>query len=132
MKHGFKIVYHKSIEKTPELEQFLKKKKDQFCSANSYKCRADSAAFYRRGLLGYGLNEKFTSNGDIVFTFKRLSKGRRIFGIVPIQELVPKNPPLKLNQCMCGIHRGGQRVNLATPYKDEDYIVFFETGEIKG
>lgn len=29
-------------------------------------------------------------------------------------------------------HNGGKRVNLKTPYNKEDYITFFETGEIKG
>lgn len=134
MQYGFRIVFHKSIPFNEELKKFLDKEKEYFCSENSYKCRRDSAAFFRRGLFGYGLTEKFTSNskdGEIIYTFKRLSKSRRIFGVIPVRELVHKNPPLELNQCMCAIHRGGQRVNLKTPYKEEDYITYFEVGEIK-
>lgn len=132
MKHGFRIVYHNSITPDAELISFLEKQKAQFCSDDSYKCRQDSGAFYRRGLFGLGLNANFKWNGDIVYTFKRLSKNRRIFGLVPISELIAKSPPLKLDQCMCAVHRGGQRVILRTPYDEQNYVTFYETGDIKG
>ena len=134
MKYGFRITYHKSIPHSQKLLDFLETWKNRFCSPDSYKCRADSGAFCRRGLLGFAVGPNFQTNQDdpIIYTFKRLSSKRRIFGLVPISLLVPKNPPINLQQCMCAIHRGGQRVNLAVPYDENDYETYFETGDIKG
>ena len=133
MKFGFRITYHKSIPYSKELLYFLESQKTQFCSPDSYKCRTDSGAFFRRGLLGLAVGSDFQINQNpVIYTFKRLSRNRRVFGLVPISLLVPKNPPINLEQCMCAIHRGGQRVNLAVPYNESDYETYFETGNIKG
>lgn len=134
MKFGFRITYHKSIPQSQNLLDFLEEWKNRFCSPESYKCRTDSGAFFRRGLLGLAVGPNFETNHDdpIIYTFKRLSRNRRVFGLVPISLLVPKNPPIDLEQCMCAIHRGGQRVNLAVPYNENDYQTYFEIGDIKG
>ena len=132
MNYGFRIVYHKSIPWSKELEEFLVTKINHFTGPDSYKCRRDSSAYYRRGIVGYLLNKDFIwKKGDYEYTFKRLVNGRRIFGIVPITELQSKEP-LNFDKCHCAIHAGGQRATLETPYKEEDYTTFFETGLIKG
>jgi|LakMenEpi03Aug12_release.lakeMendotaPanAssembly.Ray.scaffolds.fasta_scaffold541897_2 hypothetical protein len=133
MNRGFRIVYHNSIPLKPELFNFLDQQKDQFCSENSYKCRKDSSAYYRRGLFGYGLDANFETRQEPIYTFKRLSRHRRIFGIVPVSILVPTNSPLITTDfCRCAIHLGGQRVNLSVAYNESDYVTYFETGQIRG
>lgn len=133
MKQGFRICFHNSIPLSKELKEFLEGKVEHFCSENSYKERAKSAAFYRRGILGLTLGADFktrsSNKGDIVYTFKRLSRNRRIFGVVPINEL---DGDIDLNQCMCAEHRGGQRVNLKNKYNESGYTTYFEIGDIKG
>ena len=114
-----------------ELQEFLSNYVTRFTSPGSYKMRRTSAAFYRRGILGYCVDENFKATKNIKYTFKRLSKKRRIFGLVPIEQLDFQDES-NLDQCMCAEHRGGQRVNLKTPYNEDDYITFFETGMIKG
>ena len=134
MKYGFKICFHKSISYNKELKEFLDGKVEHFTSEESYKCRRKSGAFYRRGIFGFSLSDKFkspSSQEEIKYTFKRLSRNRRVFGVVPIDQLKSENK-LDLNQCMCAEHRGGQRVNLIVPYNDNNYITYFETGTIKG
>lgn len=130
---GFRLVYHSSIPETDNLFKFLESQKAYFCSENSYKCRRDYGAYFRRGLFGFGIAEDFstTYGKPIVYTFKRLSRGRRIFGIVPVSLLVGRTE-LKLDQCPCAIHRGGQRVTLSAPYSESDYKTYFEVGKIKG
>jgi hypothetical protein len=123
MNYGFRIVYHKDIPWTKEVKEFLDERVKHFTSPGSYKQRMDSAAFFRRGILGLCMNNEYT--------FKRLSRNRRIFGLVPISELKSREP-IKLDQCMCAIHRGGQKVILKKPYNEQDYTTFFETGKIKG
>ena len=137
MNYGFKIVYHKSIKWSKELEAFLLSKINHFCSEGSYKCRRDSKAYYRRNIFGLGLTKDFkisdTKNNPIIYTFKRLTSSKRIFGIVPIDEIERKDSkPLVMNECMCAIHRGGQKVKLKERYRDEDYVLAFQTGKIKG
>ncbi len=129
MNYGFRLVYHKDIEWTKELEAYMVKKINAFTSEGSYKERHKSGAYYRRGIFGKGLNVNFEERGSIIYTFKRLVTTKRIFGIVPLDNLVGD---VDLNQCMCAEHRGGQKVTLDTPYSEDKYITVFETGEIKG
>lgn len=132
MKYGFRICYHKEIGLCEPLKDFLDSKVEHFCSEDSYKERTKSAAFCRRGILGMCLDENFktSSKPNVIYTFKRLSRNRRIFGVVPLSKIDFDHSVL--NQCMCAEHRGGERVNLIKPYDEEDYITYFETGEIKG
>lgn len=127
MKHGFRLIYHKDIAKEDisYCLEFLSKKIKDF--QNGYGCRRLSGAFFRRGVLG------LTIDKDCKYTFKRLCKHRRIFGIVPIRLLKRVDmQPIELNNCMCAMHRGGQRVKLIYGFIESDYIIFYEEGEIKG
>lgn len=134
MKFGFKIVFDKDIPFSPELQEFLKEKLEHFSSKDSYKVGyANSSSFYKRGIFGLPLNEEFKiASKDVKYTFKRLVRNRRIFGVVPVDQLIGVNGPINLNQCMCAQHMGGQRVTLKKPYSEEDYITFATVGEIKG
>jgi len=134
MKYGFRICFHKSISYNEDLKGFLDHQVEYFTSPDSYKCRKKSSAFYRRGVFGRALTGEFKMgyrSKEIQYTFKRLSRNRRVFGVVPLGELDSLDT-LDLNQCICGEHMGGQRVNLKTPYNSDNYINYFETGIIKG
>lgn len=135
MNYGFRIVYHKDIKWCKKLESFMLNRINHFCSKESYKCRTDSKAFYRRNLFGIGLNEDFetSSSKPIIYTFKRLTRSKRIFGIIPISKVERKDgKPLELNICMCAVHRGGQKVKLKKKYTNQDFNIIFETGKISG
>src|SRR4051812_3887462 len=127
MNFGFRIVYHKSIEPSRWLFEFLEEQYGQFSSKNSYKCRSESGAFFRRGKFGLGLDHQYSTSGEIIYTFRRLSNNRRIFGVVPVGLLVMEDDTeIKLKQCMCGEHRGGQQVRLRDGLNDIDWITYKE------
>lgn len=128
MKMGFRIVYHKSICLN-EIQEFLEKEKKHFCSPSSYKVGySHSSSFYRRGVFGFTVDEQ-----TLKYTFRRLVKNRRIFGVVPIILLERVDgKELELKQCMCGEHRGGQKVKIKGGFREGDFVTYFEKGEIKG
>jgi len=125
---GYRILVHRSIpeEDLPEIYKFLK---DWIKNTNEhgYGRRLVSSAYYRRGVLGL----TFIKNK---YTFRRLVKNRRIFGVLPLTMLEHKDPTqtIKLKQCMCAEHLGGTPVNIIGGFKEEDYDIFYETGYIKG
>lgn len=126
MKHGFRLLIHKSLsaeEKVKAVEVFnswfIKTKGD-------YSCRRDSHAYMRRNLLGY-------SPDNTNFTVRRMSTVRRIFAAVPLDKLERVDGlPLEMNQCICAMHKGGQRVRLKQPLVESEYEIFHEEGDIKG
>lgn len=132
MKTGFRLVIHRAIPAGDREDclRFIEGEKKRFLSENSYKTGGwCSGSFFRRGIFGIGLS----GSAVPTYTFKRLSKHRRVFGVVPVSELERTDGrPLELNQCMCAAHRGGQRVRLRTGFRDEDFEVLFEHGDIKG
>ncbi len=126
MKNGFRLLLHKSLSEDEKTE--AKKVFDRsFIETNGiYKCRSDSGAFFRRNLLGY-------QPDNTRWTVRRMSTTRRIFAAIPV-DLVERvdGEPLELNQCVCAIHKGGQRVRLKQPMTESDYDIYHEQGEIKG
>lgn len=130
MKRGFRLVLHKDIPEADRklcLDYLQNDILPWFSSDDSYKCRAESGAFFRRGKLGLTLGE-----GD-KYAFRRLVKNRRIFGIMPVDKLERKDgEPIEVRQCMCGIHRAGQMVNIVGGFNESDFEVIHEVGEIKG
>lgn len=130
MKYGFRIVYHKDIplEDLGIIKSWLEDKVVMFTSEKSYKVGYNNShSFYRRGIFGLLLNKPKNK-----YTFRRLSKNRRIFGIVPIDKLQGIKEEISLNMCMCADHLGGIRVKLKKKFNENDWITFYETGEIKG
>jgi hypothetical protein len=131
MKRGYRILLHKDIPE--ELLEEAQESCDNFIAlANSpdgYKCRHDSYAFYRRGIFGLIVNHK-----NRILTFKRLSGKRRIFGVIPVNQLEAKDGgEIDSDQkCICGVHLGGTRVNIKGGFQERDYHFYYETGEIKG
>lgn len=132
MNRGFRILIHKDVEKTDWVMKFLEDQKKLFRSERSYK-RGYGPSFYNRGVFGLGFGEKGSCSGPILYTFRRVVRNRRIFGVVPVKILERKDgEPVELDQCMCPQHRGGQKVCLKGGFNEDDYEVWFETGEIKG
>lgn len=126
MKHGFKLVIHKNL--SPNEKQLAK---DIFnikfiLTKGNYSCRHDSGAYFRRGILGW------CPDGQ-QFTVRRVTKKRRIFAAVPLELLERKDgEPIELEQCICAIHKGGQRVKFKCGFNEIDYETFYEVGDIKG
>lgn len=125
---GFRVVIHGSIQ--GDALSRAKELCDQFIGlANgwtSYGQRHDSAAFYRRG--NFGLYDE-----EFQLVFRRLHNSKRIFGVVPLSLIESVTDiPINLKQCMCAIHRGGQKVRLVTPYSDDDFNIVYEKGLIDG
>ncbi len=137
MNYGFRLVYDKDIpaEDMEDVLDMLSAKKEHFTGENSYKVGwTSSHSFYRRGIFGLRVQPKGGSySSPAKYTFKRLTKGRRIFGVVPVDKLERlDNQEIEQDNCICADHRGGQRVRLKSGFREADYVTYFETGEIKG
>jgi hypothetical protein len=123
MKAGYQIQIESGLP--PELDSKAREMADNFI--NGYKGKyglggRGSHSFYRRGI--YGLRHK---DKDLVF--RRISKNRRVFGVVQPKhlKLLDGSEP-NLNWCMCAIHLGGQRVKM----DPIDTYIYYTEGEIKG
>ena len=130
MNRGYRVVYHKTIPETDihtVVEYINTKIIPWFSSENSYKSRRDSGAYFRRGNFGLILDEK-----DNKYVFRRLSKNRRIFGVLPITLLEGKHSKIEIKQCMCGLHRAGQKVRIVGGFRESDWIKIYEEGSITG
>lgn len=129
-KKGYRILIHKDVP-TEWMEQATKECQyfqDLADSERGWKEGRESHAFYRRGAFGYSVPSR-----DPVITFKRLVKNRRIFGVVPINILESKTgESLQLDGCMCASHRGGVPVNIIGGFVEDDYVLYAESGDIKG
>lgn len=125
----FVLLYHKTIptQDLPRILDFLQQEKEQFLGENSYKRGGrSSGSFYKRGILGL-LVDGFKSGVIPKYTFRRLSKHRRWFGVIPITLLERKDgQPIKLNQCHCAIHAGGQKCRIIGGLQDNDWVVYYD------
>ena len=140
MKNGIKIVIHNSIKDNVKKEvekwliHWLIPKLNATTGTIDYKIGySKSRSFYRRGILGKSLF--FTEHHPLKnkYFFRRLSNTKRIFGVIPIDEVISNNgDKIDTNQCMCAIHMGGTKVKLKKTYDDNDYSIFFQIGDIKG
>lgn len=120
----FKIVAAKNLSKEQMaiIEQRLPAW-IEFFEEHGWKCRKDSSAHFRRGIMGYSPPELY----DVGLTFKRLSKRRLLFGFVRIEDLEFREPFKK--GCMCAIHMGGQKATLKNLHTiDNDFVVLYEGG----
>lgn len=62
-------------------------------------------SYIRRNRFGFMISRANT------LVFRRISAKKRIFGLVRADTVVkPDGSEVNLNQCMCPIHRGGERV----------------------
>lgn len=139
MKNGIKILIHNNIDEHDknEIEKWLYNwivnKYDN--GIVNYKIGySNSSSFYRRGILGFSLFNDSEHPLKNKYFFKRLTKNRRIFGVIPINELIDKNTNQipDTNMCMCAIHLGGIKVKLKKDFNENDYSIFFQIGEIRG
>ncbi len=93
--------------------------------------KSDQKTYYNRGSFGRWLDDEdsFTlKNTNLVF--RRLSRNRRIFGIVHVSYLERVDGAnIEINQCRCPAHRGGQKVKFKTRPAME---TVFTWGDIKG
>jgi hypothetical protein len=124
MDFGFRIVYHKEVQKNDELIEFLDNKIKLMNTENSYKWGYTPSPFRRRGI-GFHVVIKGKK-----CRFKRLSTKRRIFGVVPCVYLNEFED--HLNKCGCAKCLGEETVTMRRPYSEEDYMTYFEVGKIKG
>lgn len=123
MNSGFRLVISKKIQ-GDDRDQCLKLLAEQAGWMPKGYGNGGYRSYYKRGVFGIGIPAR-----DPRFAFRRLTTGRRIFGVVPVADL---EPPVNLDQCCCPDHRGGERVRLKEKYSDGDFDTVFETGDIKG
>ena len=134
MKKGYRILLHKDIPL--DLLDDSKKYCDLFIQEANTKGYGRSGghgdrAFFRRGVFGFLFNNFDKRNDSVVF--RRLSKNRRIFGILPINLLSSSDgTPINLKQCICAIHLGGTKVKIKNGFQEKDYMTYYEVGDIKG
>jgi hypothetical protein len=129
-KTGYRLLIHRDIPE--DCAEYVKRACEHFLSQadtlDGWKCRRISRAFYRRGILGFSLPPI-----EPKITIRRLVKNRRIFGVVPIDILEKVDgTPLELDRCMCAKHRGGTKVRIKGGFKEEDYDLYREVGDIRG
>ena len=92
---------------------------------------SDRRTYFNRGILGVTLDDmpSFAFN-DSSLVFRRISRNRRIFGVVHVDTLERTDgEPILIAQCRCPQHRGGQKVRFNTRPEMESV---FTWGEIKG
>jgi len=95
-----------------------------------HKTRAGYSSYYRRGRYGQGVWDPDTGEESNTLVFRRHTLHKRIFAVVRIDTLESRtDTPLKLDQCVCPIHRGGQKVKYKTRPETDIYL---EVGDIKG
>jgi len=83
-------------------------------------------SFLKRNRFGF-MNSK---TNDLVF--RRISTDRRVFGIVKSDTMIkPDGSEINLNQCMCPIHRGAERVIWRGGKKPSTFI-YAVVGDLKG
>lgn len=125
MNFGFKLLIHKNLsynaKKTAE-EIFSR----HFINTNgNYRCRRQSHAWWRRGILGLYVEE-------CNMCVRRMSKNKRIFAAIPIDILEGKDGPIDFKTCVCAEHLGGTKVKLKEQFNENDYNVYYEIGLING
>jgi len=86
-------------------------------------------SYLRRNRFGFMINHTNTLVSNTL-VFRRISTGRRIFGIIRANTMIkPNGSEFKLKQCMCPKHRGGERV-IWRDNKPETFI-YAKVGRIK-
>lgn len=143
MKNGFRLVYHKSLkgedraDAEDELNDFVLALNGSHKYAERFNCKGGHASALRWKALGYPVNWCRGAHDKMVL--RRLSKNRRIFGVVPrslVFSLNDNTCSTRYTGCVCPKcpwHWTGYKgFTMAEPYKDSDYIIFYESGEIKG
>ncbi len=93
---------------------------------------SNQKTYFNRGSFGIWLNDKgwgfAIENSNLVF--RRISRNRRVFAIVCVDVLERTDgQPIKIDQCACPQHRGGQKVRFKTRPEME---TVFTWGDIKG
>jgi len=92
---------------------------------------SERRTYFNRGVLGATLDDlpSFAFD-DSNLVFRRISRNRRVFGIVHINTMERiDGEPILLDQCRCPQHRGGQRVRFKERPTMESV---FTWGEVKG
>lgn len=118
----FKIVVAKNLsEKQREAVDGCLVSIIKWLSSDGWKCRRESGAFLRRGILGY----TYSGLLEVGITFKRLSKHRLIFGFVRFEDLDIILPCQK--GCQCAMHLGGLKAVLKDSKNiDRNFTVLYD------
>ena len=126
MKYGYRLVIHNSIKDNQIAIEKMQRFLHIFSSKNSYKYGWHSP-FKRNGVgVSYRKDWSMTYDNDGEFVFKRVSKNRRIFAMVP-RNLVEG----ELHRPCSHLCSDG-KAKLKVGYEDENYTTFAEVGDIKG
>lgn len=148
MKNGYRLVYHKSIsgEDKRNAEEFLldfiEKVNKEGSYAKAFRTHGGWNSCLRWKSFGLPVSDFKNQNYYCVsekLILRRLSKNRRIFGVVPRDLVFSLNGyacSTQYKRCICPkctmAWTSGKGFGMGEPYKDSDYITFYESGEIKG
>lgn len=131
MKRGFQIEIQKDLnpDELSSAESFAKSfiintLKDPAMKYNGENCKGGWESYYKRGTLGKLLG------GCLVF--RRVSKNRRVFGVVRLNELVRIDDNLIPSEklCRCPVCSGSIPVKWKN--KKPETFIYCKVGEIKG
>jgi hypothetical protein len=138
MNYGFRIAIHKDVP--GDLMEEARKRCDSFLKLASHREKRYGETWVRPGSYASGYLPSFYNRGIIGFvfadkklTFRRISKNRRIFAVVPIDMVKNKDgSELDLHYCVCPCCVNGMKKVTMKPYDEKDYNTFIEVGDIKG
>lgn len=131
MKRGFRVLMHKRIP-TEYIDAAMAACQNFVTlgeSEKGYRTGGQSShSFFKRGIMGLEVKDT-----DRKLVFRRLVKSRRIFGVVPVEELEQLDgTPIVNAGCICSYHSGGKRVRFKNGFNEQDFTLYYETGDIKG
>lgn len=147
-KNGFRLVYHKSIsdKDKPIVEDFLldfieKTAKCNGSYAKAFRTNGGWVSHLRWKALGLPVNQSRGDNYCVndKLILRRLSKNRRIFGVVPRDLVFSLNGfacSTQYKNCIClkctMAWTSNKGFTMNEPFKDDNYVVFYDSGDIKG
>ena len=139
MKSGFSLVYHQDVAKDVAVE-ILKSMIGYMLDGYNKRCGGGRTSPYRRGVLGTmykpdggAANHTRKLKLNETITFRRLSKNRRVFGLVPVRLLETKDgAAVDTDGCFCPTCLGSQQCRLREGFKEDEFIHYSTIGEIKG
>jgi hypothetical protein len=130
VKTGYRVCIQKSLTAEQKevglkyIDEFIKKVAAKDGSyARAFNTCAGWRSWFKRGSYGMSVAK------DSGLVFRRISKGRRIFGIQAIDSLIYDKTHDHWS-CACPQHKGSLRV--VSKLTLDDFHTVYEEGEIKG
>lgn len=145
MKKGLEIRIQKDISKEDKVKikkwlniHFLSNVLSNDCQWNHLTRGGHGGWGLKRGTLGYMFDKMYREEfpggyEDGKYTFRRISRNKRIFGVVKLEDLEFIDEPYdqKKNACICSQCNGDKRVKMNLD-NNEDFETYCTIGETEG